>query len=160
MAAIDPSGRSVDISVEAKVPLSISSGVLASYVMRFLDSPGSIKAISPGHGFKPGDLPESDDENMDRAAPRFVHVALPDGGIRVAATADLHSNEVRVATLEHTDVRDDPGRQPSLCSDLLCALLAVTAVHRPGVFRGTEAHLSTGPRVYSRRHRAALDRGW
>ena len=70
------------------------SGDLATYVKHFMKSPGKIEAISPGHGFKNGDLPESDDENMDRAAPRFVGVDLHGDGIRIAATADLHSNQL------------------------------------------------------------------
>jgi len=94
-----------DGTLENVDTLSYTSGVLATYVKRFTRSPGEIEAISPGHGFKTGDFPESDDENMDRAAPRFVSVALPEDGIRIAATADLHSNQVRECSFERDNCR-------------------------------------------------------
>jgi len=69
----------------------------AKYIETFNRSGGCITAFSPGHPFdaRTGGV-ESDDEGMDRNAPRTVCVPTPaEGGLLVAMTADLHSNELR-----------------------------------------------------------------
>jgi hypothetical protein len=88
----------------------------AEYIDAFHRSNGNITAFSPGHPFDPraGGV-ESDDEGMDRSAPRTVRIATPIDGLLIAMTADLHSNELRnYIDLPNYEKGDMPKRRISL----------------------------------------------
>ncbi len=67
----------------------------AAYITEFRRST-STQAIHLGHLFAADSGgPESDDEMSDTTLPRFAQVPFPADGLVVAATADLHGNELR-----------------------------------------------------------------